>query len=377
MLKGHVFKDQIFENQIFALFINTFLDGHNGVVNNYKNSMEISYSGSNITINSGAICIQGRFLEEDTCTTLDAGTNTLFCNLILEIDLDKENTELEFNQAYYKILTSESNYPNLTQDEIVDTNSGVYQYELAKFKTGLSGITNFVDERTFLDFDSIYDEIDRRIQEIEDGSIYALKEDVEEEFENLITVPIGGGLDFYGRTAPEKYLFADGSAISRTEYAELFAVIGTTYGAGDGSTTFNLPDKRERVSVGYKAGSTNGTSGATMGTLGAMGGEFKHALSSSENGKHNHGVTDNGHTHGITDPGHFHYTGVGSDGDKQQLIGPEFFIETHSYAQSSKSTTNIEIKSGKTGISIANSGNGVAHNNLQPYLVCNYIIRVK
>ena len=75
MLKGHVFKDQIFENQIFALFINTFLDGHNGVVNNYKNSMEISYSGSNLTINSGAICIQGRFLEEDTNTTLDAGTN--------------------------------------------------------------------------------------------------------------------------------------------------------------------------------------------------------------------------------------------------------------------------------------------------------------
>ena len=65
MLKGHVFKDQIFENQIFALFINTFLDGHNGIVNNYKNSMEISYSGSNLTINSGAICIQGRFLEED------------------------------------------------------------------------------------------------------------------------------------------------------------------------------------------------------------------------------------------------------------------------------------------------------------------------
>ena len=179
MLKGHVFKDQIFENQIFALFINTFLDGHNGIVNNYKNSMEISYSGSNLTINSGAICIQGRFLEEDTNTTLDAGTNTLFCKLILEIDLDKENTELEFNQAYYKILTSESDYPNLTQDEIVDTNSGVYQYELAKFKTGLSGITNFVDLRTFIDFESIYTELENQSTLATKRELLELKEKFE------------------------------------------------------------------------------------------------------------------------------------------------------------------------------------------------------
>ena len=62
-------------------------------------------------------------------------------------------------------------------------------------------------------------------------------------------LPVGSGCDYYGTTAPEGYLFADGSAVSRTEYAELFEVLGTTYGAGDGSTTFNLPDKRERVSI--------------------------------------------------------------------------------------------------------------------------------
>ena len=103
-----------------------------------------------------------------------------------------------------------------------------------------------------------------------------------DEVSNLITVPIGTGFDFYGTTAPENYMFADGSAISRTTYAALFAVIGTTYGVGDGSTTFNLPDKRERVSVMYKSDSTMGTTGELFNTLGAKGGEDKHTLAIGE-----------------------------------------------------------------------------------------------
>ncbi len=62
-------------------------------------------------------------------------------------------------------------------------------------------------------------------------------------------LPIGAGCDFYGATAPDGFMFADGSAISRIKYAQLFKIIGTLYGEGDGSTTFNLPDKRNRVSV--------------------------------------------------------------------------------------------------------------------------------
>ena len=64
-----------------------------------------------------------------------------------------------------------------------------------------------------------------------------------------ITTPVGSGMDYYGTEAPLNYMFADGRELSRTEYAELFSIIGTTYGAGDGVNTFNLPDKRERVSV--------------------------------------------------------------------------------------------------------------------------------
>lgn len=175
MLKGHVFKEQIFGNQIFALFINTFLDGKNGVSNNYKNGMAITYSGNTLTVQSGAVCIQGRFLEEDTNTDISAGTDIAFCKLVVEIDLNKQNTESEFKQANYKIVKSTSGYPALTQNNIVKNNTGIYQYELARFKTGTNGIIDFQDMRTFLDFDSIYDEIDNHIQDIDDGSLWLLK----------------------------------------------------------------------------------------------------------------------------------------------------------------------------------------------------------
>ena len=186
MLKGHVFSKQIFGNPIFALFINTFLNGENGVSNNYKNGMKPTYSGSTVNIDSGAVCVQGRFLEEDTSTSVQAGTNSAYCKLVVEIDLDKQNTESEFNQASYKIITSSSSYPALTQTNIVKNNSGIYQYELARFKTSENGITDFKDMRTYLDFDSIFDEIrtnynavleelQQSLADVKDGSDYLLK----------------------------------------------------------------------------------------------------------------------------------------------------------------------------------------------------------
>ena len=186
MLKGHVFSKQIFGHPIFALFINTFLSGENGVSNNYKNGMKPTYNGSTVNIDSGAVCVQGRFLEEDTSTSVQAGTNNAYCKLVVEIDLDKQNTESEFNQASYKIITATSNYPAPTQTNIVKNNSGIYQYELARFKTTASGITDFKDMRTFLDFDSIFDEIrtnyntvleelQQSLADVKDGSDYLLK----------------------------------------------------------------------------------------------------------------------------------------------------------------------------------------------------------
>lgn len=189
MLKGHVFKEQVFGNHIFALFINTFLNGKNGVISNYKNGMQVTYSNNTITIQNGVVCIQGRFLEEDTDTDLDAGTETAFCRLVVEINLDNTNTEEELTQASYKILKNTSNYPSLTQTDIVNNNSGIYQFELASFKTSLNGITDFQDKRSFLDFQSIYtavqnefnivlDELEQELANVEDGSEFVLKSSI-------------------------------------------------------------------------------------------------------------------------------------------------------------------------------------------------------
>lgn len=175
MLKGHVFSKQLFGNPIFALFVNTFLNGRNGVSNNFAENMRITTSGNTVTVYSGAVCVQGRFLEEDTYTQISAGNDNAYCKLVIEIDLDKQNTESDLQQASYKVVKSGSAYPELTQTNIVKNNAGIYQYELARFKTNVNGITEFQDKRTFLDFDTIYDEIEQHIKDIDNGSLYLEK----------------------------------------------------------------------------------------------------------------------------------------------------------------------------------------------------------
>lgn len=149
MLNGETFSEQLFHSKIFALMTNNIFF-RDGIIHGYKNDMSVSKSGSNITISGGAVCIQGRLLEEDSSTTIDAGTDDLFCKLVIEIDLDKENTENDFQQGYYKILTSVSAYPTLTQTDIINNNSGVYQFELAKFKTSSNGITDLVNTSSLI-----------------------------------------------------------------------------------------------------------------------------------------------------------------------------------------------------------------------------------
>lgn len=79
--------------------------------------------------------------------------------------------------------------------------------------------------------------------------------------------PAGTVSMFAGASAPEGYLMCNGSAVSRTTYAALFAIVGTTYGSGDGSTTFNLPDLRQRFPIGVAASGTGSTLGGTGGTI--------------------------------------------------------------------------------------------------------------
>lgn len=93
---------------------------------------------------------------------------------------------------------------------------------------------------------------------------------------NPYNIPLAAGLDYWGSATPNSsFAFPIGQAISRTTYAALFALIGTTYGGGDGSTTFNLPDKRGRVSAGFDNGNITGrlnSGGVNAAVLGSAGG---------------------------------------------------------------------------------------------------------
>lgn len=157
MLRGHVFSEQVFAVDIFALFINQFLGGNNGIIEDYKNAMEMTNTSNSITIKNGAAVIQGRYLEEHTETTLNyAKTDSLYCLLVIEIDLGKTNTRTSLEQAKYKILEAENDYPTLIQNDIINQTGNIYQFELARFQNGSTGIVNFTDRRNYLSFDSVY-----------------------------------------------------------------------------------------------------------------------------------------------------------------------------------------------------------------------------
>jgi microcystin-dependent protein len=167
--------------------------------------------------------------------------------------------------------------------------------------------------------------------------------------------PTGSVVDFAGASAPTGWLLCDGSAVSRTTYSALFAVIGSTYGTGDGSTTFNLPDARGRVTVGTGLGS-----GLTNRTLAANGGEETHVLSIAELAAHNHPIS-------INDPQHQH----GIPGQAACLTG-NTAVTIYGGAAAA-----INSVAGGTGISAtsANNGSGTGHNTMMPFITLNKIIK--
>lgn len=159
--------------------------------------------------------------------------------------------------------------------------------------------------------------------------------------------------EYGGDTAPTGWLLCDGSAVSRTIYAALFAIIGTKFGAGNGSTTFNLPDKRKRVGVGYDS------SDSDFNAIGKTGGAKTVSLTAAQNGSHNHAPPDG-----------------------------YFYIETTDGSMRKNSTNSSAGSSGDNGwwkqrigeggggaLGTTYSGSGSPHNNMQPFQVFNYIIK--
>lgn len=163
------------------------------------------------------------------------------------------------------------------------------------------------------------------------------------------TIPVGIVVEYEGDSGdiPTGFLLCDGSAVSRTTYADLFAKIGTKHGAGNGTTTFNLPNRKGRVAVGYDA------SQSEFNALAKSGGEKTHTLSSTEMPVHTH--TQDPHSHLVpTSSGDT--TGSGN-------------IPNNSTAGTPNVLTQATVATNQ------NAGGGAAHNNLQPYITTLFIIK--
>jgi microcystin-dependent protein len=190
-------------------------------------------------------------------------------------------------------------------------------------------------------------------------------------------VPIGSQVAYGGASAPAGWLFCYGQLLSRTTYAALFAIVSTTYGIGDGTTTFAAPDRRGRVPVGKDnmGGSaanrvTNAGSGVDGLTLGAVGGD--QLLQA-----HTHTLTDPGHVHTVTDPGHTHsvlpaefFAFKGSGGNSNVLNGTTFGGVT----PTDSSTTGVTIDNATIGIAATDSAGAGGSQNMPPSIVDNWMI---
>jgi microcystin-dependent protein len=190
---------------------------------------------------------------------------------------------------------------------------------------------------------------------------------------SALLVPTGSITGYAGITVPGGWLMCNGAAIDRTIYADLFEAIGTTYGNGDGETTFNIPNLLGRTIIGFNP------SDADFDALGEIGGEKRHTLTVQEMPSHNHGVTDPGHAHGVTDPGHAHQSIVQDGiqyGPSSGLGSISMADEPQTTAATSTNTTGVTVNTAVTGISIQYTGGGQSHNVLDPYMALRYIIKV-
>ena len=169
-----------------------------------------------------------------------------------------------------------------------------------------------------------------------------------------VGIPSGAIMDYAGATAPAGWLLCAGQAVSRSTYAALFAAIGTTFGAGDGSTTFNLPDLRGRVAAGVDnmGGSaanrvTSGGSGIAGTTLGASGGAETVTLTTAQLSSHTHGNSFNNTVTSSSGTGAQQTTATGA-------CAPTRYTENQ-----------------QTG----SAGGGGAHQNMPPAMMLNKIIK--
>lgn len=184
MIKGFRFTNQLANAEVDARIHQEFLNKNDGIFY----GMELSHTNNSITVAEGLCEIAGRPVAVIDSETVAIGTDSLYCLLILEIDLSKDSTKDVFNQVSFKLLTSSTSYPAVTQQDInmYNGSNNLYQLEFARFRSGSNGVTDYKDTRKFLSFTGIYaqikadcdavmNEIKQELKNVQDGSDYLLK----------------------------------------------------------------------------------------------------------------------------------------------------------------------------------------------------------
>jgi len=210
-------------------------------------------------------------------------------------------------------------------------------------QTPMSGALNMTDNLITNVADPVANQ-DAATKLYTDTAIATAVATVEAEI-TLNSVPVGAIQMWSTATAPTGYLLCTGSAVSRTTYSALFAVISTTFGVGDGSTTFNLPNYTNRMPYGTTLASTGGSADSIVVS-------HTHTATST--------VTDPSHTHSGVVVGQ---TSVGGSGTGNQLAG-------NNVVSIPSATTGITV-----GTSISTTGSSGTNANLPPYLGINFIIK--
>ena len=255
---------------------------------------------------------------EDPNETLEATNNKQFLGALSKIGIQRYNALNSYSQgmlAWSISLGAISVYISKTNSNVGNALSSTTHWQLV-YSINMSGVVTFNN--------IAYDPT------ISGLTATSVKGAIDEIANSVSNIPTGAVLSYSGTTAPTGFLISDGSAISRSEYSGLFTAIGTTFGVGDGTTTFNIPDMRGRVPVGVLGGDSN------FGSLNSSGGAKTHTLTIAEMPSHNH---------------------------------------TYNHTVNPNANNSNGFTAGRGQTNTGNTGGGQAHNNLQPYRVLNFIIK--